>query len=407
MFLGTARACDDWLAFLVSSIHALPSPPMQSTMIKFESSEKAALYNDCLLQHHDYDLPSALQHQQHSPLTPSSEFKAVDIMQHPLWDHLQKYLTDGVDYSPAMITEAMRLSNLTAAIHRGNHKSASDHPTVLQSLFKDDISHGFFLPISVPSLLQLNGAEMSPLGVVQQSTIDENCSIIPKFRSTHDQSFPPVGRPSMNERIDAEKLLHCNFGFTMRRLIHIIVTIRLQHPAHHIVISKVDLDKAYRCIHATPAPAPSSSLTLSSMVGIYLHLTFGNKGHPSGFSTLSEMVCDYSNLLLQCKLWNPSSLHPTTVTVPTTPVLLPSSVPFAPALPICVPTVVPDAGSIDVFLDDFITLGLQAPTADHLASAVHVMIETLSQPLAPLEPLLRSILISQKKLTAKGCPSKI
>ena len=68
---------------------------MQSTMFKFEFSEKAALHNDHLLQHHDYDLPSALQHQQHSPLTVGSEFKAVDILQqlckgHPLWERLQQ-----------------------------------------------------------------------------------------------------------------------------------------------------------------------------------------------------------------------------------------------------------------------------------------------------------------------------
>ena len=90
---GLAQVCDDWLAFLVSSIHALPSPPMQSTMFKFEISKKAALHNDRLLQLHDYDLANALQHQQHPPLTAGSEFKDVNILQqlckgHPLWERL-------------------------------------------------------------------------------------------------------------------------------------------------------------------------------------------------------------------------------------------------------------------------------------------------------------------------------
>ena len=76
----------------------------------------------------------------------------------------------------------------------------------------------------------------------------------------------------MNDRIDTDKLLHCNNGFTMRHLIHSIVTIWLQHPNRHIVISKVDLDKAYHRLHATTALAASSGLTLSSMVGIYLRL---------------------------------------------------------------------------------------------------------------------------------------
>ena len=137
----------------------------------------------------------------------------------------------------------MCLSNLTATINQGNHKSASDHLTVLQRLVKDDISRDLVLPISIPSLLKLRGAEISPLGVVQQSTIDENGSIVPKFRGTHDQSFPPADGPLMNDCINTDKLLHCNYGFTMRGLIHSIIMILLQHPNCHIVISKVDLRK--------------------------------------------------------------------------------------------------------------------------------------------------------------------
>ena len=77
-------------------------------------------------------------------------------------------------------------------------------------------------------------------------------------------------------------------------------------------------------------------------------------------------------------------------------------------LSICVPTVVSKAGSVNVFLDNFITLGLlQSPIADHLAYAVPVIIETFARPLAPFEPLLWSVLISQKKLNAEGRPSKL
>ena len=112
---------------------------MQNTRCEFEFSEKATLHNGRLLQHHGYDLASTLQQQQHSPLAPGSEFKAVQILhqlchRHPLWQRLQQYLTYGVDYSWATITDDVRLSNLTAAIKRGNHKSASDHPSVLQCL---------------------------------------------------------------------------------------------------------------------------------------------------------------------------------------------------------------------------------------------------------------------------------
>ena len=50
---------------------------------------------------------------------------------------------------------------------------------------------------------------------------------------------------------------------------------------------------------------------------------------------------------------------------------------------------------------------LQNPTADRVAYAVPVMIETFAQLLAPPEPLLRSVLISQKKFTAEGCLSEL
>ena len=106
---------------------------MQNTDFAFEFSEEAASQNSRLLQRHGYDLARALQQQQHSPLAPGSEFKAVPILHHlchghPLWQRLQQYLSDGVDYSRATITDDVRLSNLTSAIKRGNHKSAPQPP---------------------------------------------------------------------------------------------------------------------------------------------------------------------------------------------------------------------------------------------------------------------------------------
>ena len=94
---------------------------MQHTEFECDFSEEAALHNSCLLQHHGYDLASALRLQQHSSLAPGSKFKAVQILHqlchgHPLWQRLQQYLTDGVDYSRATITDDVRLSNLTSAI---------------------------------------------------------------------------------------------------------------------------------------------------------------------------------------------------------------------------------------------------------------------------------------------------
>ena len=87
----------------------------------------------------------------------------------------------------------------------------------------------------------------------------------------------------MSDRIFRGKLVDCTYGCTLRRIFHAIVAYRLQHPNTPILISKMDFDKAASCF---------------TFDNIGLRMNFRNKGHPSGFSAISDTVCDVSNTLL-------------------------------------------------------------------------------------------------------------
>ena len=186
-------------------------------------------------------------------------------------------MVEGVSYQTAVVDEQIRKSNLKAAIKRGNHASANLHPDEIHKLMMKDVGHGFVLPLSLEGINNLRGAELAPLGVAKQFSIDENGEQIPKFRATHDQSFAPLQGDSVNERIDRTSLLDCNYGFTLQRLIHAVLVLRHRHPLSPILLSKVGLDSAYSNTVECIAPRilrlnPASCLTLSQGCTFDCHL---------------------------------------------------------------------------------------------------------------------------------------
>ena len=51
------------------------------------------------------------------------------------------------------------------------------------------VNLGYVIPIKVECLKNVPGAEVYPVGVQNQLTIDEKGNVIPKKRVTHDLSF--------------------------------------------------------------------------------------------------------------------------------------------------------------------------------------------------------------------------
>ena len=81
---------------------------------------------------------------------------------------------------------------------------SSDEGLLLATnLIHDDVMHHRAIPIS-PALVDiLVGAELCPLGIAHQSTINERGEIIEKQRACHDHSYhgAPSGQ-SLNIRTD-------------------------------------------------------------------------------------------------------------------------------------------------------------------------------------------------------------
>ena len=60
-------------------------------------------------------------------------------------------------------------------IKGGNHKSASNvenEPPFLKNYTKE-VRHGWMLPVTIESLRKIKGAAVIPIGVAQQSSINE------------------------------------------------------------------------------------------------------------------------------------------------------------------------------------------------------------------------------------------
>jgi hypothetical protein len=81
------------------------------------------------------DLHQAIQDQPFLAMTIGSEFQLATILElllhyHPVWNRFRRWLTDGITYPLAPISEEDCLTDLHTNIQRGNHKSVimnSDH----------------------------------------------------------------------------------------------------------------------------------------------------------------------------------------------------------------------------------------------------------------------------------------
>ena len=100
-------------------------------------------------------------------------------------------MSNGIDYPfKEEIDKEERRRMLEANITRGNHKSAlkpEDRHHVTK-LMKSDVELGYAIPFKVECVRNLKEAEVYPIGLQSQMTIDEKGNVIPKKRATHDLS---------------------------------------------------------------------------------------------------------------------------------------------------------------------------------------------------------------------------
>ena len=125
-------------ADMVSHIWTQPSPLLQQPEFHFTWSQEAAIHNWACLTKYNLDLNKALAHQRNTPLEFGSEFRSIELLQplleyHPLWHRVHTWLTQGVQYPLAPISESQRQVDLRLALLRGNHKSAKQEPHIVKT----------------------------------------------------------------------------------------------------------------------------------------------------------------------------------------------------------------------------------------------------------------------------------
>ena len=318
---------------------------------------------------------------------------------------MKQTLQDGSSYTIDLRSPIDRTQDLAFFHTYRNHKSAStpDGQALASSLLHSDVALERALPIPIDYLDLIIDSELCPLGIAKQDTVSAHGEIIPKHRACHDHTFPGPSGSSLNKRTDKTQLEPCSYGHCLRRILHFVHFLRLQHPDTPILLSKTDLDSAYRRMHSNWHWAVQCICIIGDLAYLLLRLPFGAAAAPAEFCVASEIVCDVANDLLADPTWDPSVTHTPYHPLLPSPALIDDESPFATALPLDVtPPHVSDT-CCDVYIDDLITVGLYIQASLlRLLSAVAVAIHCIFRPLHVQEQHIRSHVLSLRKLAGEG-----
>jgi hypothetical protein len=375
---------------------------------KFEKTQAAATYNASLLRHHKFDLGRVIQSHHPSQISFGSEFKSSSDLEellrdHPLWPKLKDILEKGATFPLQEVSDETRSEDIQFHLDRGNHKSSIKFKSAMDTNISEDIIQGFALPLPISVIYEIPDASLAPLGCHKQETINERGEKIPKFRMTHDQSFPGPSGLSVNLRVKKQLLPNIMYSFVLLRSIHYICSLQLRHPKTKIFICKVDLDSAYRRCHLSAATAQESLTIYDDLLLMALRMTFGGAPCPALWGIISETITDVCNSLISNTTWNHEEFHDTMSDSLHPPLSLPESIKFEPALPIAVEIPINDLGKVDIYIDD--TIGITPDFNDNtsrVSKAIPLAIHSLSRPLDPLDTIPRKDIISRKKYAAEG-----
>ena len=412
--LKTSYPREPWfpenLMVVIKDIIETDLPKTKKSKFKFDMSQDSANWSWEVLRKADFSLEKALNEEQHSQLGYGSEFRPVKILEpllycHPLWPRLVDQFKNGVSYPLEDLDDEERLKDLVEALQFGNHKGVDENEDLFEEMMNTDVIHGYSLVIPREKSRELIGALISPMNIVEQSTINEFGEIVPKKRLTHNQSMEFQSGTSVNSRAQKDLLQDVMYGSCLIRVIHQIVTYRFRYPNHRILMQKVDFKSAYRRSHlnAKTALQTITQFVKLNICFIALRLTFGGAPNPNYWSEISETVTDLTNALLQCKEWDPDVLHsPLQSKVPKTPESKDDH-PFNKALPLIVNVAPSNMGQCDCYIDDLTTTVVDiGNNAKRAAAAVLLAIFILGRPLDPEDDLKRVDLVSLSKLQAEA-----
>lgn len=305
-----------------------PKAPLPGPF-KFEMSQETVLHNSMILKHNNYNLDKVITNSPNSIISPGSEIRPLNHLElllgnHPNFPQIKLNLHNGVDYPAEDLPEDLRISLLNEQLKKGNHKTAltSKAKPIVDKLLHQDVDLGYAIPLSRECILKLKGAELYPMGLQHQLTIDDDGNQIPKKRVTHDLSNKKKDGTSINQRVDDTKVPETMYGFALQRFLILVHHIRYHNPNKRILMCKSDFDKAYRRIHTTariaskclatweqPEENKDDSTQQDRFLALLLtRLPFGSAPAPPEFSIFSEPIFDLACDLIMCPHWDPSKL---------------------------------------------------------------------------------------------------
>jgi hypothetical protein len=263
-----------FLLYIKEAMQWQPQKPFDDTELKFESTRSAAEHNFKILEQYDFNLQEVITSREtaNTPLRPGSEFRPIDLLNkilgnHPLWPRARRTMRFGFSMPLDPLQEVERATDVFDALGYGNHKSTQSNPTVVREMLDDEVRHGWQLVLPAESIPLIPGTIVSPLGLVEQITINEHGETTQKWRLIHDQSFQFQSGTSVNNRVQKEKLAQCMYGKALRRFIHAVVQLRLRYPTTPLLMAKFDLKSAYRRAHFSGTTALQSIVTNRGLLG--------------------------------------------------------------------------------------------------------------------------------------------
>ena len=260
------------------------------------------------------------------------------------------------------------------------------------------------VPIPLEYTKTLIDAEIIPIGLAFQKPINAKGEIIDKERLTHDLSFLSESGTSINDRTIDNLLSECVYGQCLRRVLHRTNSLRSKYPTTEILLAKFDLDAAYRRLHSHPKLAVKAIIIVDEMAYILNRLPFGAAAGPSIYSTVSEMIFDLANDLVNDKNWNPEKLHSPHSEKLAEPQHMEKYVEFEIANDLFVH--IPEKEvSYNGYIDDEIMIALEKlNNARRGQEAVPVTVHGIFRPLDKIETARRNDPLSLRKLSGEGTP---
>lgn len=272
----------------------------------------------------------------------------------------------------------------------------------IDPVISEDINRGFALPLPIELLKKLPNSSLAHFECHKQSTINAQGETIPKYRLTHDQSFPGLSGQLVNSRVKKELLPPIMYSFVLCRLIHYVINVRRLLPTTKIFTCKIDLDAAYHCCSMPVATSWESMMIYDGLLFVALRLPFGGSPCPK-WSVISETITDLANSILHNPFWDhENTFDPLSKSIET-PVLLPDDLPYHPAKDLAVQLPENLGGYIDIYIDDI--LGVVPDLGDNvkrLYIAIPLAIHTFARPTDESDIIPGRDIISLKKFQVEG-----